>query len=111
MKADGDISKNDFRDRMNEVENELKDLHRNKDRILNIEREINITWDTCKKLIFILENFDINNINNDILRILIKELTTATINGKKVNNIKLNTKMDKDFSIIVKEYALQNADL
>jgi len=111
MKADGDISKNDFRDRMNEVEDELKDLHRNKDRILNIEREINITWDTCKKLIFILENFDINNINNEIVRILIQELTRTTINGKKVNKIKLNTGMDKDFSIIAKEYALQNADL
>ena len=110
MRADGDISKNDFRDRMNEVENELKDLYRNKDRILNIEREINSVWEIYEWLIIKSKEFDINTATNDDVKKLIARLTHTTIDGIKVPNIEFNNGLNKDFSTIMKEYTSQYVD-
>lgn len=104
MRADGDLSKNDFRIRMDELEKDLKDLYTNKDKILNIEREIFKIWDIYKQLIFMASKFDIYTANNNDIKKIIIKVTHTTVDDIKKVKVELNSGLDKDFPTLMKEY-------
>jgi len=110
MKADGELSKNDFSDRMNEVESELKNLYRNRDKILNIEKEIENIWDIYNYLISTIQNFDIRKSSNGDIKKIITKVEIKTVDNEKLIEVQLNNGLEKDFSTISNEYNMQFID-
>ena len=110
MKADGELSKEDFRDRMNETEIELIELYRDKDKILNIEKEIDNIWRKYNYLITNIQNFDIVNSNNNDIKKIITKVEIKTVNGEKVIEVQLNNGLEKDFFTLSSEYNLHLID-
>ena len=110
MKADGDLSKDDFKDRMNEVEGELNELYCNKDKILNIEKEIDKIWKKYDYLITNIKNFDISTSSNNEIKEIITKAKIKTVDSEKQIEVQLNNGLDKDFSTIKKEMKLKSFD-
>lgn len=83
MRADGEMTKEDYRKECKILEEELEPLSREKKKIENINLEVEKVWKVYEQFCRIIKDFDSTNINNSELRKVIEKVTITTKGDKK----------------------------
>jgi len=100
MRADGEISKEDYTQSKKEIDLELKTLELSKSKITNINREISNIYKTYDLFVKMIRDFDVKTIDNNGLRKIISKITIDTL---KDINITWNNGLDKGFEEIIRD--------
>ncbi|NLI13180.1 MAG: recombinase family protein [Peptococcaceae bacterium] len=104
MRADGEISKEEYLQKRIRIENELEPLLREKKIIDNLVQEREKVWSIYEQFCKNIKEFDTNNLNNIELRKIINKITIKTEGEKKIFYIDWNNGLDKGFDQILEEY-------
>jgi len=78
MRADGEISKEDYSAFKKDIDIELKALVFSKNKITNISREIDTVYQTYNLFVKMIKDFDSKTIDNNELRKIISKITIDT---------------------------------
>ncbi|OHD22839.1 MAG: hypothetical protein A2Y34_04425 [Spirochaetes bacterium GWC1_27_15] len=100
MRADGEISKEEYNRVKKSVDEELKGLELSRNKIININKEINNIYKLYNSFVELIKDFDIATIDNVGLRKIIKRIT---IHLDKGIDIEWNNGLDKYFLDIIKD--------
>jgi len=92
MRADGEISKEEYNRVKKSGDEELKGLELSRNKIININREIKNIYKLYDSFVELIKDFDITTIDNAGLRKVIKRIT---IDSSKVIKITWNNGLDK----------------
>jgi site-specific DNA recombinase len=104
MRADGEISKEEHKDRRKKINEELEPLLREKKKIENIQQVREKVWETFNMFCENINKFDVNNITNLELRKIIKKITIKTEGDQKTYEIYWDNGLDKGFDKIMEDY-------